>query len=529
LGLLAVPVCLLLLALLRPRRREATVGALMLWRRALARVGSRPLPAEGPPPALWVTLAATAALAVAAAGPMLSRDTAPTRRVLVVLDRSAVMRGLRPDGRTRFDEARDRCSAFLRSLSPADRAELLLVPDDDLPGPRTAEPPTPETVARLTVSSREADWRAALRARGGEPRPTVVFTSREPPTAEPEVRVDVIGGRGDDLAVTRLEAVPLPESGGRWRVFAEVAGVGGAECSSRLELTADGRAVETDPPGEMTVAPAPGGVARVVRTVRPTTGAKMLRARLTAADARADNDLAETPLATPGRLRVAMIGADEPALRRVLSAHPRVTPVATPAQADAVICNGVAAPEGFAGSVVLICPPTGAGLDTGPVVERRVLATATADPSSVFSHGDLVGLPVRSLVTLRPAAAAGQRAVLWTDAGEVAAAEWQDPPGRRWIALGFGVSESNIPWRDRAPSLVVFWGRLLDSLLPPPPTPPAPSTEPAAPPALSDRPLPPDTAATLPTVPGAPPTDLSPWLVMGALAAVAAAWVIGKE
>src|SRR5438105_448558 len=65
----AVPAALLLAALFRPRQRELPVGSLLLWERALRRVGATRRPVEAVPLSLILCLVGVLLSALAWAGP----------------------------------------------------------------------------------------------------------------------------------------------------------------------------------------------------------------------------------------------------------------------------------------------------------------------------------------------------------------------------------------------------------------------------------------------------------------------------
>jgi hypothetical protein len=533
---LAVPLTWLVLALIRPAPRRVVVGSLNLWERALARVGSARQPVDVLPIPLLLGLLGATVLVAAWAGPRFEPGAAG-RRVRVVLDRSAAMTSLRPDGRTRWEEARQRCAAFLRSFSDDDRVDLIVVPDADLgPAfPQGRPSQLADRVAALTASTAEADWLAALRARAIEPMPTAVFTARPPAEPVGDAAVELIGGRGDNLALTLFAAVELPD--GRRQILAEVGNTGTVEAAAEVALfagTAELPETADDPGvnGPRRLRVPPGQVRRRYWTGRLPAAATGVRAELRLADARADDNAASTPLTTGGRLRVAVIGSAEPNLDRLLAAHPRVTRVDTTTAAAVVIAVGAVPPADFAGHVVLVNPPAGAGIELGSSVEKCVLTRVAPDAGTVFRHGDLIGLPLRRLTAPAPAGALNQRATAWVEpGGAVAAAEWENPPGRRWIALGFSCDRQNVPtdsagrWAHRG--LVVFWGRLLDSFLEGSTEPDAASLPPLAP---EDRPL--DAAsflAGLPREATAPPRELSLWLAVVGAGLLLAAWSAGAR
>jgi hypothetical protein len=520
---LLVPAVLLAAALLRPRRTDRPVGSLMIWRRAMRRAGQAPQPVDVLPTFLALLLLGVTGSVLAWAGPTAATE-APARTVRVVVDRSAALRGLRPDGRTRFEEARARAAALLRSLSPHDRAELLIVPDAPVPAAAPAE--LAAAVEALAPADTDADWERELAARADRPAETVVFTSRAGSRAGgPGLRVELIGGRTDNLAVTRLRQARLPD--GRRQIMAEVRNAGTAPATIGVRFAADGAELafgDADVPGlqgprRPTVAP--GASVRVWWTGTLPAGARTLRADLIGAgDADPADDAAEIRLPAADKLRVAITGAETPVLRDLLAFHPRAERVASPAEADALIAVGVAPPADFAGPAILIQPP-GSVVESRPSVERRVLVKFAADPDSAFRHADLADLPVSRLTPLVARPAAGIRAAAWTAEGEPAALEWETSDGHRRAALGFAVSAENLGGPRGVRWTAVLLARLLDSFAEPPA-----ADRPAPPPlAEADRLTEPtELAAGLPAGPAPAAPQLGRWIAVAATAIAAAGW-----
>ena len=123
--LAAVPV-LLLLHLWRRKRRLERVTNLFLWQggpdELEARWAWRRLRENW---LLWIQILALLALVFALARPAL--DWVPSGRdVVIVMDASASMSVVEEDGRTRFEEARERALVLLEELGARDRVQLIV-------------------------------------------------------------------------------------------------------------------------------------------------------------------------------------------------------------------------------------------------------------------------------------------------------------------------------------------------------------------------------------------------------------------
>lgn len=186
LWLLALAIPLVAFHFYRGRIRRLPVPTLLFWERVLVeeerRTALRRLRHYA---SLLLNLAALALLTSAVADPQVKALSRPRSRVAVVLDGTASMRAVEPDGRTRLDHAADRAREFLRALGPGDRASL-----HDLSGPRLPESDDPGKLAGSLepppLERAPADLRKRLAEilAGGEDAAAVLFTDRPPAGAE---------------------------------------------------------------------------------------------------------------------------------------------------------------------------------------------------------------------------------------------------------------------------------------------------------------------------------------------------------
>ncbi len=128
LAAIAVPL-LLALYFLRLRRRRLRIPSTILWRR-----GTEDIQANVPfqrlrfSPLLVLQLLAVAAIVLALGRPVLRADAGQSRRLILLVDRSASMSALGSNGRTRLEEAKQAARTFVQRTGRArEPAELMVI------------------------------------------------------------------------------------------------------------------------------------------------------------------------------------------------------------------------------------------------------------------------------------------------------------------------------------------------------------------------------------------------------------------
>ncbi len=403
LGLIPVA-AVALWAIHRPARELAVVAGLALWREALdaldpsARRRARRLSLA------WLLLLAGALAGVlAAAGPVL-RTASPARRVALVLYPSAELAG--PDGAEAISGPAAR---LLNRLAPADRVQVVLPVTLGGAGewlsPRAARGRV-EGVAALPVPAEE------LTVPEPDPAAQHVYTFAAAGTKPPEGAARTVIALPASLPPVTIDAFaaePLPD--GRARIFAALrnhttAGWQGTVAITSLDDTATPAAEALSVP----VAVPAGGRTGLSCDV-PTAAAIKIELRLT--DGAGLGASAYLVRREADVRRVALLGGDEPLLRRFVAIHPTLDAVGDVDRADLVIANGVDAPPGRP-ALVIDPPAAPPGWRRGEELTTVLLDGAAIAPDPVTADLDLSGVAVRRV---RP----------WLPAG---------PPRRALVAVG---------------------------------------------------------------------------------------------
>ncbi|MBS0660804.1 MAG: BatA domain-containing protein [Verrucomicrobia bacterium] len=487
-----VPV-IVALYLLKVRRRSETVSTLLFWRkvalenrrRALWQKLRRPLSLL-----LQLLLLALVLLALARPEWSIFRGQAAGATV-VLLDARARLQAIRPDGRTRFEAAREAAAGWLRRASTRQPVALLVLTGV----PRVAAPLAPEGSSALAAleqltptdatSPAEPAFalaRTLLEASGSSPR--LIWISDEPPTLanSPALPVEWIrvGEEADNVGFTRFALRTRPDSPDSAEVFFSLANRGRGAVRGQVELTLDGRLADT-----VAVALEPGAsrnatLALPSLAAQPINARGLLAARWRPDDRRADalpsDDVAYALAPRPRQLRVLLVTAGNAFLERALAADDnlrveQLQPSAyTPALARAF--EVVILDQTTPGAEELAALPPGRFLylghsplgPNGPAFDRPVVGEAdTTDP--LLRNADLREVnflrAVRLPGALRPERRAGwrlQAPLRSPDAPLVLTGEREDGSGQRFVATAFGVADSDLPLRVAFP---VFLGNAL--------------------------------------------------------------------
>ncbi len=468
LGLLLVPL-FVTLYLRRAGRRETLVPDLTLWREVAAvsqaeagkKVGSLD----------WLLVFAvlflTAAI-LAAAQPVLHLPTDRTPAVLVVADRSASMRARAPDGGTRWDRAAGAAAEVLDGLT----GEVLLLGVPAIAGPPLAEMDGPRAAAllrRMAPTELPIDLAAEFARSAGiaRRRAAAVLVVTDRPGAVPPRVGDVpvfVFSAGGELTNAAVDAFEITaDDDDTLRPFVAVRNYGAQPIEGRLELIADGAEVFRQP---LSLA----GEERLAFTGLPALDrAETVEARLVVDDDLALDNRAYAAAPGTGRIRVALVGRENPFVSRALRLLPEVDlsqfPRADDVEAgfDLVVYNEVTPARLPEGDAVLIGPEpntTVGPIQIGDAAEHSPPAGAVrVSDSPLLENVDLgplrfarlpeITAPAEARTVLEPADGAGTILLTWED------------PQRRVTVVGCRLVLSDTNWPMTA-SFPIFWSNVID-------------------------------------------------------------------
>lgn len=440
-------------ALWRPSRQVVDVGSLALWQEALQSLGRAPRRRTRRVTASWLLLllgAASAALALA--GPTLN-VTAPARHIALAAWPAAE---LADDAAAH--ELHAAADALLRRLAPADRVQLLrpalaggatawLAPADAAAEfARTPILPIPAGQLVLPPADAQAQQLVRLVPAGLQLPAGPGAVDVELPAALPPITLPEFG------------AAALP--GGRVQFFAATTNNTAQPWSGELVI----RTLEPNTPDTWRTAAVPltvppGGRASVVRDLpasaaiaaTPSGGASPLAgAYLVRRDA--------------ARRKIALVGPDEPTLRRFVAADESLQLVASPAAADLVIANLAAVPADRP-ALVIDPPRPPPPWQAGAALQSVTLAAAAAAADDPVMKGvALEGIAVRRLQPWSAETAATEKVLASLPRGAVLLrTDAADGPRRVYVAFELSSDNTNLAVSE---SLVVLLANAVRWLAP---------------------------------------------------------------
>ncbi len=462
LGLLVVPV-LVALSLWRRRRREVVTSSLLLWRQVAE--ARRPMPAaqrrRRTDPLLVLRIAVALALTGALSGLALVRTETQGRRFVLVLDRSASMGALRPDGSTRFRAGKDAWLKLSRGMGPGDELRTVRVPRF-IRQRRTAD-----TAAFTTGIVLLDDWTtdvpvepnqflAVVRDEAGRwpDAHIIAVTDQEAQDLPSNASVIATGGPADNRGIVAFAARRRRD--GRHEVLVRVANAGEKAANVRIRLLADDRSL-----GDHTLLVSARGQAHTIFEA-DLTAVRVLHATLAGSDALAADDRAWLARRV-GPIRVALVGDPSIPLRRALAAVGDVEVVQFAEPPDAGVPQGCtlavyyhAVPRTLTGGTIAVVAP-GAAVGQLQVAQEKEQAKLTSverrDP--LMKAVELDGVKLGAV--RKVAAPAGFEAL--ARAGEV-------PLIGRWreaettvIYVGIDPAPSECDWALKA-SFPIFWANV---------------------------------------------------------------------
>ncbi len=460
-GLLALPI--IALHILRPRRVQAAVSAVFLWRKVdLPVTAATPWQRLIPSWLLAAQVLAALLLALLAARPVQLTDLPLADHTVFVIDASASMRATdgAPD---RLASAIDRAEELRRQVPEGGEASLIVA------GPRARallshssdRSAFDEALGQIRAGDGAADFAGAFALASGldtgELLSRVVLIS-DGGVSDADLRLAPVGARYERVGssatnrgITQLSVEPAE---GGLLARATVVHFGGPSATQELRIDVDGvTATRT------TVELEPGGV---VNVALPIPSGEMVEAFLEGEDALSIDNRAVATVSRRPELDVLWIGADDPFIGAALAANPGLSieraatyPTSLDPAIDVVVVAGVSIPADAAPiPLVAIAPPGGArGVEANGTVARPILSLIRSD------------IPlVQDLDLSQVGIAESQRLTTPVDADVVLGAEGApllvlvDGADGKMAYLAFDLDQSTLPLQAAFP---VLFDRLL--------------------------------------------------------------------
>ena len=480
LGLLAP---LLLLYVLKIRRQRVTVSSTWLWAAAARDLAAKSpfkrLVAQVP---LLLELLALCLLALSLARPASRAGHIAGDHVAIVLDTSASMATIEPDGRSRLAHARDAASSVIAALAPGAQAVIVEAGREaHVVSPMDSDHRRLEaSLAKLEASDAEGRMTQAIATASSQLRPyessarLVVISdgalADRDAFAVSNLPLELVrvGSPVDNAAIVRLDIASAEDQvthREQLQAFAMVQNYGLKPRS--LYVTLSMRNV-VQPLASRRVDLGPGERGPVVLGFEPAAGdvGAGLIVELSPHDALVSDDRAYGRVPSGAKLSVVMAPAKGNAwVARALASDPNVELLGTSLSAlpsagvppDAlVVLSGACPATAPGGDLLILDPPPGPCGTTlvGPKIDAPALTSwAEVDPRLRFLSLD--GVELRSAHRLEadtPQAALVQsrEGTLIADAGS---------PGRSITIVGFDVGESNWPLKA---SFVLFMRNVVE-------------------------------------------------------------------
>ena len=468
----ALSLVIVALYLRRPRRRSLEVSTLLFWRRVFERQPHRRfLGRLRNPLSLFLQLLIFLLLLLALARP---QEASPRgrRSTVVVLDARARMQA--PGV---FRDAQFAAQDIVSRLAPNDEVAILALEGP----PRIVSPfsndgkELRQKLASLAPSDAGGDLgetlllaRRLLEARPGEKR--LVFISDRKTTDAGDAEQIAVGKARENMGILAFAQRALPISPQSAEIFAKVGNFSSTVRHAEIEFSLDGRPFDLQRfqigPGDQR------NLFAIVPKETLARGDGLLIARLTSADGVAFDDTAYGALPTGERLRVLLIGEDDPFLENALKADPSIAvEMLTPdlwrpdmgADFDAVVFDNWLPKDatletlGRGSFFFFGRTPFDIAGEESPAASLE----KTDSESPLLWNVDLDTIRLARAASLSlPISGQWRASVPVESAGEPMIAALEGPQGARVAVAAFAVEDSNFPLRVGFPlfvSNVVHW------------------------------------------------------------------------
>ncbi len=472
--LLLLPIggLVVLMHLLRPRRKDATVSSLMLWMSLAQRIQSQSLGRRLAEFLLVLVRASVAVLTVLALARPLVPGLSSPANVVVVLDSSASMLVREDGGATRFDNARDQAMRFLEGLKGRPLITVVQA------GPR------PETLLARARSRRSA-LAALARARASEARAdldlaidmvfstvkpgehdvvavftdgafdTPAFTERFRAAGAPSLRVFKAGSPSAwNVGITSFEFRADPRGPGDAEGFIAISNFSPEDAEVDVRVSQDDRVLASS----RVRVPAAGtsGLAFAY----PEFEGTVCTARISPGGDLGADDVAYAVFPSDVTVSVLMVGEVSPSLARAMRAIPRTNVrMASPglaslqdllASADIAVYNNVDVDRVVSAGAILIEPRPAGGTsqDVPGPASPVILDHDRTHP--VMRFVDLS----RVTIEKAPGLPAPPAARVLVDSSQGALVWALESPGQRIVAFSFDPEDSDLVDRPGFPIMV---------------------------------------------------------------------------
>ena len=346
---IALPL-LLLLYILKLRRVEQQISSTFLWRKAVQDLQvNAPFQRMRKSLLLLLQLLLLIAVLVAMAGPVMNFVGRPERNVILLMDQSASMKAIEPDGRPRLEHARDAAIEFVDNLADGSKAMIIAFSSRaevicTFTGDRRRLQERLESIAATDGPSRlgEALQLAAAYssnvvenagAADVAPRRTQIADielfsdgrlsdAAEERATEARVMLHTVGSATDNVGITTFDVSRAVDRPGVVTVFAELRNFGEAAVELDASLFLDERLLSVEPvtlgPAmEVTTRPDVGDVAEpranVLFEFEHDAGG-IIEVKLSRGDALAADNVVRAPIDPPRPIHVLVV-TDEEELR----------------------------------------------------------------------------------------------------------------------------------------------------------------------------------------------------------------------
>ncbi len=437
--LLFAALLIVMLHLLRARERRRTVSALFLWEGLTGDPQSRAARIRQQfDPLLLLQLAALFSIVIALAQPAWQMRTASVSGLAIVLDGSASMQTLTPDGSTRYQSALEEANLLLDRYPSSTTAVLQLSAQPEI----LARPGLSDPELREAFLSSAPTWygdgtveslHSLLGSLGGTSRfQKVVILSDHPWPDVPDSFDMIHVGGGDNLGLIGFSVRENPTSSG---VTAFVTALNGTDTYQDVTIKIDDRENQTT----LSLLMPPGSIEQYVIPF-PSSRGTLFTALLEQEDDYMPDNRRYFSLDRPIDVRVHWLGTENRYIMAALRSISPVVLVDDPGDADLTVVYNTTAPASQSGTALLIHGGIESLLSPGENVAVSQIEVASPD------HPLLDGIdPAGFLIREAPAIALPPASRVVLTSGDVPLLATYVAENRSVFYLAPDIMETNLP------------------------------------------------------------------------------------